>query len=258
MFIKYRNWQLARKFGIVEENPMTVFLDQSYFLNIIAVFPEFKSLSPKTNERNIWVGAITNDNYTPHRPVLDNHLITMALEEWIAKPSTQRLVYVSLGSVLHNKIGLFNVILKGLENKYRVVVAAGDSLMRLRKRYSQNENVFLVRYAPQAAVLKKAHVFVTHCGMNSVNEAIKYSVPMVGIPLGNDQPRVATVVCEEYNMGIRLDCETLRSSDVERAVAEILENNEYKRNVERWSEILRERNGAKNCSDLISSFLYSI
>lgn len=257
--LKFRNWRLTRKYGIDTEDPMTYFLEPSNLLNIVAVFPEFDTeafgKSPNPHERTMWVGAITNEAYATHRPVLDNHLARQALEEWITRPSTQKLVYVSLGSVLHNHKCLFDSILKGIQHKYRIVVAAGDSLVYLRKKYFHNENIFLVRYAPQATVLKKAHVFITHCGMNSVNEAIEYSVPMVGIPLGNDQPRVATVVCEQHGMGIRLDSETLNSSDVDRAVAAILNNSEYKRAVEKWSKILHARNGARNCADLILSTL---
>jgi len=40
---------------------------------------------------------------------------------------------------------------------------------------------------PQIEVLQHADVFLTHCGMNSVNEAMSFGVPMVAMPFINDQ-----------------------------------------------------------------------
>jgi MGT family glycosyltransferase len=49
---------------------------------------------------------------------------------------------------------------------------------------------------PQLQVLDRAALFVTHGGMNSVNEAMLAGVPMLVVPLGADQPLVARRVVE--------------------------------------------------------------
>lgn len=43
------------------------------------------------------------------------------------------------------------------------------------------------RYAPQLAILRRASVFVTHGGANSVMEAVAAGVPMLISPMCNDQ-----------------------------------------------------------------------
>ncbi len=48
-----------------------------------------------------------------------------------------------------------------------------------------------VEYAPQLALLEKATLTITHAGMNTKTECVKYGVPMVAIPVTNDQPGVA-------------------------------------------------------------------
>jgi glucuronosyltransferase len=51
------------------------------------------------------------------------------------------------------------------------------------------ENVMLKSFLPQQDILahKKLILFITHCGMHGVMEAIYHSVPMVGMPVFIDQ-----------------------------------------------------------------------
>ncbi|GAA0502122.1 oleandomycin glycosyltransferase [Paractinoplanes deccanensis] len=50
------------------------------------------------------------------------------------------------------------------------------------------------RSVPQPEILARAALFLTHGGMNSVNEALHAGVPMLVVPQGADQPLVASRV----------------------------------------------------------------
>ncbi|MFC9913470.1 macrolide family glycosyltransferase [Streptomyces sp. NPDC127197] len=71
-------------------------------------------------------------------------------------------------------------------------------------------NVLTRRFVPQPEVLARAALFITHGGMNSVNEAMHAGVPMLVVPQGADQPMVARRVVE---LGAGL---SIRTQDVAR------------------------------------------
>jgi MGT family glycosyltransferase len=77
-------------------------------------------------------------------------------------------------------------------------------------------NVLTCRFVPQPEVLARAALFVTHGGMNSVNEAMYAAVPMLVVPQGADQPMVARRVVE---LGAGL---TIRTQDVSTASVRFL------------------------------------
>jgi UDP:flavonoid glycosyltransferase YjiC (YdhE family) len=49
----------------------------------------------------------------------------------------------------------------------------------------------VVSYAPQRELLSRAAVAITHAGLNTALEALVQGVPMVALPVTNDQPGVA-------------------------------------------------------------------
>ena len=51
-----------------------------------------------------------------------------------------------------------------------------------------------VPFAPQLELLKRAAVCITHAGLNTALESLTNGVPMVAIPITNDQPGVAARV----------------------------------------------------------------
>ncbi|WP_105969018.1 macrolide family glycosyltransferase [Streptomyces geranii] len=77
-------------------------------------------------------------------------------------------------------------------------------------------NVLARRFVPQPEVLARAALFVTHGGMNSVNEALYAGVPLLVVPQGADQPMVARRVAE---LGAGL---SLRTEDVGRSTVRAL------------------------------------
>lgn len=52
-------------------------------------------------------------------------------------------------------------------------------------------NAIVVPYAPQLELIRRATLVITHAGLNTALETLAAGVPMVCLPITNDQPGVA-------------------------------------------------------------------
>jgi UDP:flavonoid glycosyltransferase YjiC (YdhE family) len=52
------------------------------------------------------------------------------------------------------------------------------------------DDAIIVDYAPQLQLLKKASLCITHAGINTTLESLSNGVPLVAIPIANDQPGI--------------------------------------------------------------------
>ena len=102
-------------------------------------------------------------------------------------------------------------------------------------------NVLAVPWVPQQAVLAhpNTRLFITHCGMHGVLEAIHYAVPMVGMPVFIDQGDILTRM-EEAGIAVGVSKEA-SSEEIHQAIREVRDNKEYKRNIVKLSEVLRDK-----------------
>lgn len=157
-------------------------------------------------------------------------------------------VYISLGTVLNQQPDFYQNCVKAFANSdYEIVMSVGEqteisSLDRIPGNFIVKPSV------DQIAVLQTADVFITHCGMNSVNEGLYFGVPMVLFPQHSEQRTVAGRVAE---LGAGIMLKGKKPSDLAAAVAEVLENSTYKENARKLSETFRNAGGAVRAADVI-------
>jgi hypothetical protein len=118
----------------------------------------------------------------------------------------ETLVYCSLGTIAGSWPERVRPFLQtfldalSLDPSRQGVVAIGSALRKEDLRCPPNAVV--VSEAPQIDVLRRAALFVTHGGFNSVKEAIHFGVPMLVAPLFYDQPGNAARVVH-HGLGAR-------------------------------------------------------
>ena len=81
---------------------------------------------------------------------------------------------------------------------------------------------------PQLTLLCRATLFVTHGGMNSVNEALYYGVPMIVLPFGLDQPLVGREL-ERRKLGRVIAPRALTAARLWRTAKELLRDPEARK-----------------------------
>ena len=103
------------------------------------------------------------------------------------------LVYASLGTLQNRLTEMFTTIAAAvapLDVQLVISLGAADQdAASLAARCVGNPIV--VPVAPQLQLLDRATVAITHAGLNTALEALARGVPMVAIPITNDQPGVA-------------------------------------------------------------------
>uniref|UniRef100_A0AAG5DU55 UDP-glucuronosyltransferase n=1 Tax=Anopheles atroparvus TaxID=41427 RepID=A0AAG5DU55_ANOAO len=103
-------------------------------------------------------------------------------------------------------------------------------------------NVMLKDWLPQDDILAHPNVrlFIMHGGLGGIAEALYHGVPLVGIPMFGDQPlNLAKVEAEGWVYVVEyvdLDERTLTG-----AIGEVLQNPRYRENVQRLSQLYRDR-----------------
>jgi MGT family glycosyltransferase len=101
--------------------------------------------------------------------------------------------------------------------------------------------------ASQIGLLRRCAVFLTHGGMNSVQEALYHGVPMILAPQAADQFWISARVAE-LGAGIRL-------GGIRECVNAILSNPEYRVAAQRIGQSLRAAGGHMRAADTIQSFM---
>lgn len=160
----------------------------------------------------------------------------------------ERLIYISMGTVVNDKLQFYKNCMKALGNtEYQVILSIGN-LVDIEELGEIPANFSVHTHVDQIAVLKKADVFLSHCGMNSVNESLYYQVPLVMYPQTSEQGGVATRV-EQVGAGIRLAKNT--PAAIVAVVEQVLEDKSYKENAAKLSEGFKKCGGAKAAADKI-------
>jgi MGT family glycosyltransferase len=163
---------------------------------------------------------------------------------------SEKLIYISMGTVNNDMLPLYKNCIKAFENTdYQVVISIGN-LVSPADFEKLPENIEIYNFTDQIAVLKKADVFLTHCGMNSVSESLYFGVPLVMLPQTKEQSGVAQRVLQ-FSAGIKLektDPETILNT-----TNRVLSDDSYKLNAEKISIGFKNSKGAKGAAEKIIS-----
>ena len=170
------------------------------------------------------------------------------------------LIYASLGTVQNKLFWIFQSIADACADlDVQLVISLGGS--------TEPENLgklsgspIVVKYAPQLEILEKTALCITHAGMNTTLESLFFGVPMLAIPIANDQPGIAarikwtqtgkTIQLQELMCG-------LLSFRLKKLIVEILRDSSYKQNALRFRQIMRESGGGKRAVDIIEKAIFT-
>jgi MGT family glycosyltransferase len=268
--IKTLQYGLEYKFPIND-----IFNVDPLALRLVTTFPEFQPRSHLLGKNTKFIGCCIDDKI---RPKIENSILDEILAKFPecnpnTKPSSsEKLIYISMGTIFNKNVPLYTKFIRAISaieptatNKFKLndltfVISCGNSYSEL-KEYEENgklnvpPNVLLLPKVPQLEILKRASLFVTHCGMNSTNESIYYAVPMVNVPLSADQPLVAHRAANELGFGVYVDFINMKEETFKNALLQVLNDDSYHERIYRFSQLSRQSNGKITSANYIIEHL---
>lgn len=162
----------------------------------------------------------------------------------------EKLVYISMGTVNNDMLPLYRNCIEALKDTpYQVILSVGGQVDPAQFG-KLPENIAVYPSVDQIAVLEKADVFLSHCGMNSVSESLYHSVPLVMLPQTSEQGGVA-VRTAQLGAGIRLEKTTPQA--IRAAVETVLKDPAYRKNAAAIAAGFQACSGPKGAADKIES-----
>ena len=168
--------------------------------------------------------------------------------ESIIEKTRKRLVYISMGTVNNDMRPFYRQCIAALGNtEYQVIMSVG-SLVDIAQLGELPDNIAVYAHVDQIAVLQQADVFLSHCGMNSVNESLYFAVPLLMLPQTAEQGGVAERVLQ-LGAGIKLS--RANTEEIRNSVDKLLQDSSYKTNAQIISNGFRNCIGPKGAADKI-------
>jgi len=166
------------------------------------------------------------------------------------KLTGQPLIYASMGTVQNRLLKIFQYIAEAcnsLDAQLVISLGGGASLESLPELPG---SPLVVNYAPQLGLLKDATLTITHAGMNTTLESLSNGVPMVAIPITNDQPGVAARIVWT-GAGEAVPLAHLNVPRLRKAIKRVLMEDSYQQNASRLKEAICQAGGVNRAADIV-------
>lgn len=183
-----------------------------------------------------------------HRPKRAN---TFPWDRLNGKP----LVYASLGTIRNDRPEVFRVILDACAAlDVQLVLSLGGGKLLPKDFTSLRGDPVVVHYAPQGDLLPRASLTINCAGLNTVLDSLAHGVPLVAIPIGEDQPGVAARV-EAAGVGRVEPARSLSLRRLKEAIAEVRRDGRYRESAIGMRKHLQDINAIALAAGIVERIL---
>ena len=164
------------------------------------------------------------------------------------------LIYASLGTLQNGSESIFRTIAEACAGQNaQLVISLGGGLEPERLGALASDPI-VVGYAPQLEIVKRAALVITHAGLNTVLESLAEGVPLVALPLGNDQPGVAARVAA-HGAGVVIPQKKLTAEKLRAAVSKVLDDRTFRDAARVLQKSIVEADGLNRAAEIIEQAL---
>jgi UDP:flavonoid glycosyltransferase YjiC (YdhE family) len=146
--------------------------------------------------------------------------------------SDSPVAYFTLGTVKNAETRDFTTGLTALEEYVGTVIATTGRPVDFEGLGPLPANAVVAEFVPQAALLERADLLVSHSGSGTMLGGLVHGVPQVALPRGTDQPENAALLVRA-GAGLLVAPEDYAVESIAAAVAEVAGNPAFRRAAER-------------------------
>jgi MGT family glycosyltransferase len=164
------------------------------------------------------------------------------------------LIYASLGTLQNKNLEVFQAIAgacDGIEAQLVISLGSNNSILDLSQLPG---NPIVVSYAPQLELLKRASLTITHGGLNTVLESLSCGVPMVAIPIANDQLGVGARL-KWTGAAEVLSLANLTEARLKKAVAQVWSKSSYRDRAIELKQAMSHSGGVVKAAEIVEQVI---
>jgi MGT family glycosyltransferase len=166
----------------------------------------------------------------------------------------KKIIYISLGTIYNEDYGFYNAYIDAFrDTDFQVFMAIGNSV-KLEQLKDIPNNFYVKEYLPQLQILQKSNLFISHGGMNSINESCYYGTPMLFFPQMLEQ-KINALRIEELGAGIVYGNKPPDGKRIYDLATTIIGNKKYKKRILSIKKNLRKSGGYKAAVKYINDFI---
>jgi zeaxanthin glucosyltransferase len=185
-----------------------------------------------------------------HKEPVNSNQMSFPWEKLTGQP----LIYASLGTLQNRNWQIFEVIAAAcIKLDAQLVVSLGNPQQDINA-VNLAGNPIVVSYAPHQQLIDRATLVITHAGLNTTIGALSAGVPMVAIPITNEQPGVAARMAR-VGAGLVVPVKQLTVTKLRSALEKVLTDKSYKNNALKMQSEIKNSGGVKLAVDIIEQVI---
>lgn len=216
--------------GYPVKNVISIIQNDNDTDTIVYTSPEFQPCAETFSDRYCFVGPSVRE-----------------LGYEVQKPE-KKTIYISMGTVNNQELTFFKNCIEALKDSDWNVIMSIGNILSVDELGPIPDHFCVQNSVNQIEVLQQADMFLTHCGMNSVNEALYYEVPLILFPQTNEQGGVAYRV-NELGAGTYLKENSVTA--IREAIQEIADKPSYREHAKEISASFHRCGGYGQAADKI-------
>lgn len=166
----------------------------------------------------------------------------------------QPLIYASLGTLQNRIPEIFrDIALSCVGLEAQLVISLGNPDLDEVEMHLPGDPI-VVPFAPHQQLIQRASLVITHAGMNTTLGALSAGVPLVAVPITNEQPGIASRIAWA-GAGQVVPFPQLTVANLKAAIATVLTENTYKQNAMRLQRAIKRAGGVQHAADIVEQAL---